>query len=41
MFKVMSYLQLVIYKVNKKVPTKIKIEWGKENTKLNQINLNL
>ena len=41
MFKVMSYLQLVIYKVNKKVPTNIKIEWGKENTKLNQINLNL
>ena len=41
MFRVMSYLQLVIYKVNKKVPTNIKTEWGKENTKLNQINLNL
>lgn len=34
MFRVMSYLQLVIYEVNKKVPTKIKIEWGKENTKI-------
>ena len=41
MFRVMSYLQLVIYEVNKKVPTNIKIEWGKENTTLNQINLNL
>ena len=37
----MSYLQLVIHKVNKKVATNIKIKWGKENTKLNQINLNL
>lgn len=41
MFRVMSYLQLVIHKDNKKVPTNIKIEWGKENTKLNEINLNL
>lgn len=38
MFRVMSYLQLVIYKLKltRKYPQK-----GKENTELNQINLNL